>query len=177
MKRSAERGFTLVEIMIVVAIIALLAAIAIPNVLRGRTTANESAGIGNLRALISSLEMFRSVNNDYPVAATWVAQMYPAGVPAFGPPSFNLAMTGQTVQGFNYTYTALPAGCTDVLNNCTDYTVSAIPQTWAGTAVRSLVADSTGVVRHCVGTAQGQTADATGVGQDATIDTGAANCD
>ena len=56
MIRSTARGFTLVEIMIVVAIIALLAAIAIPNVLRGRTTANESAAIGNMRAIISSLD-------------------------------------------------------------------------------------------------------------------------
>ena len=177
MKRSTERGFTLVEIMIVVAIIALLAAIAIPNVLRGRTTANESSAIGNLRALVSSLEMFRSVNNDYPKDTSWVAQMYPAGVPAFGPPSFNLAMTGQTVQGYMYTYLALPAACTDAANDCTNYTVSAIPQTWGGTGVRSLVADSTGVIRHCTGTAQGQTADPTGAGQDNTIDTGAANCD
>ena len=78
---NRERGFTLVEIMIVVAIIALLAAIAIPNVLRGRTTANESAAIGNLRALISSLEMARSVNQVYPLdvaANTWLVAMYGA---------------------------------------------------------------------------------------------------
>jgi len=65
-RRQARSGFTLIEIMIVVAIIALLAAVAIPNVLRGRTSANESAAISNLRALVSSLEMYRSVNNVYP---------------------------------------------------------------------------------------------------------------
>ena len=109
MNRRAERGFTLVEIMIVVAIIALLAAIAIPNVLRGRTTANETASIGNMRALVSSLEMFRSSQAAYPtVAQTWITAMFPGGgLPAFAPPSFQLALEtagGGLVQGYDYRY-------------------------------------------------------------------------
>ena len=152
MKRSAERGFTLVEIMIVVAIIALLAAIAIPNVLRGRTSANESAAIGNLRALVSSLEMFRSVNNAYPLTANWLANMYTTPDPDFGPPSFAHAMDGTAcppaaasacTQGFQYTYTSA-AG--------TVYTVNANPDVLGNTGTRSFFADESGVVRHCTGT-------------------------
>ncbi len=154
--RQSERGFTLVEIMIVVAIIALLAAIAIPNVLRGRTSANESAAIGNMRALVSSLEMYRSVNNAYPAngATDWRDQMYGTDcaaatvpVPDFGPPSFcNTAAGGNTaatglVQGYKYTYTGVAGGAT--------YTMQATPLTLNNTGTRSFRADETGLIRHC----------------------------
>ena len=162
MTRSTERGFTLVEIMIVVAIIALLASIAIPNILRGRTTANESAAIGNLRALVSSLEMDRSVNNAYPILATWQATMYGADClagtapdPDFGPPSFCQTLTGggaaNTIQGFVYTYAGNATGDT--------YTLLAVPSTVGTTGTRSFFVNQTGLVRHCqsppVGTAGG----------------------
>ncbi len=172
-----ERGFTLVEIMIVVAIIALLAAIAIPNVLRGRTTANESAAIGNLRAVLSSLEMFRSVNNTYPLTTTWKASMYGADClvgtqpdPDFGPPSFCHAtelMTvaaPRTVQGFIYDYLADAAG--------NSYVVNAHPATPGTTGTRAFFADQTGLLHHCTAAALADRA----VSTDPTIDAAPAAC-
>ncbi len=132
--RRSERGFTLVEIMIVVAIIALLAAIAIPNVLRGRATANETAAIGNMRALLSSLEMYRSVNSAYP--SNWT-QMSAAN-PAFYPQPYQVMPS--TVQGYIYAYGNFDANT---------YNLTAVPSAATGSGSRQFWTDQTGQVRHC----------------------------
>lgn len=62
MKR--ESGFTLIELMIVVAIIAIIAMIAIPAILESRKAANEKAGMSAIRTIMSAEETFRQVNGD-----------------------------------------------------------------------------------------------------------------
>src|SRR6267142_2305795 len=57
-RTSNKAGFTLVEIMIVVAIIGLLAAIAIPNFVRARTTSQTNACINNLRQMDGAVQQY-----------------------------------------------------------------------------------------------------------------------
>ncbi|MDP3041231.1 MAG: prepilin-type N-terminal cleavage/methylation domain-containing protein [Candidatus Omnitrophota bacterium] len=67
MMRRNRKGFTLVEIMIVVAIIALLAAIAIPNLMSAKRTANTAAAKANIRALSTAAEVYATGHNgNYP---------------------------------------------------------------------------------------------------------------
>lgn len=72
-KTNRKSGFTLVEIMIVVAIIGLLAAIAIPNFVKARTTAQTNACINNLRQIDGAKEQWalenRAAEDATPTAA------------------------------------------------------------------------------------------------------------
>lgn len=64
-----ERGFTLIEMMIVVAIIAILAVILIPNFARARAQAQSAACIANLKTIATALELYYTDNQTYPAAA------------------------------------------------------------------------------------------------------------
>jgi len=74
---SLKAGFTLVEIMIVVAIIGLLAAIAIPNFVKARTTAQQNACINNLRQIDAAKQQWALETNQKPSASPSSANITP----------------------------------------------------------------------------------------------------
>ena len=74
---TGKAGFTLVEIMIVVAIIGLLAAIAIPNFVKARTTAQQNACINNLRQIDAAKQQWALETNQKPSATPTSANITP----------------------------------------------------------------------------------------------------
>jgi type IV pilus assembly protein PilA len=67
---SKQRGFSLIELLIVVAIILIIAAIAIPNLMRARIAANESAAVGSLRVLNTAAATYSTAYPKVGYAAT-----------------------------------------------------------------------------------------------------------
>lgn len=131
-KRIGRKGFTLVEIMIVVAIIALLAAIAIPNLLRARLNANEAAAISSLRTISTACESFRAAQN--PVT-------YPANIAALSganPAYIDATLGTGTKQGYTFAYT---------LVNANQYTCTATPVTANVTGIRVFFVNESGGIR------------------------------
>jgi type IV pilus assembly protein PilA len=61
---SSRQGFTLIELMIVIALIAIIAAIAIPNMLSARKSANEGAAIGHLKTITNAQHIFSVSDKD-----------------------------------------------------------------------------------------------------------------
>jgi type IV pilus assembly protein PilA len=65
--KKGQKGFSLIELLIVVAIILIIAAIAIPNLLRSRMTAYEASAVGSLKAINTSAVMYASIyGNGFP---------------------------------------------------------------------------------------------------------------
>src|SRR5882757_8395636 len=112
--RKMQQGFTLVEIMIVVAIIALLEAIAIPNLLRAKMTSNDALAKATLRAMSTAAESFGTANNgNYPANE--------AALTGATPPYLNTAYCALSpVAGYNYDCTGMSTG---------GYTIIATPVT------------------------------------------------
>ena len=124
------KGFTLVEIMIGVGIIALIAAIAIPNLLRARIMANETVAKATLSAIGKALEMYYSINSVYPNAEADILS------PNSSPPYLSTSFDGQTIKGYQYNYQLGGAA----------YTVTATPQSCGVTGQKVFTVQTNNVI-------------------------------
>jgi len=103
-----RKGFSLLELLIVVAIILIIATIAIPSLLRSRQAANESAAVGNLRNLNTAQVSYSSTNGTYGS----MADLINAGLvdDRYDNPNFNGFVHTVVLSGANRNYTAYATG-------------------------------------------------------------------
>lgn len=127
--RLWQRAFTLVELMIVIAIIALLALEAIPSLLRSRISTNDAVAQSTLKSIAMALENYMVVNGYYPDSTNSLL-----GV---SPPYLNKDYFAGTHSG--YTYTA------NISNY--SYTVRAIPNVAGQTGTTTYTVTTGGVLQ------------------------------
>lgn len=131
MKGRKQKGFSLIELLIVVAIILVIAAIAIPSLIKSRQTSNESAAVGSLKTMNTALFRY---TQQCPTG-------YPAALTSLGPGAGDctasqdldstLGVATPAKSGFNFTYTPGAANAAGIVDS---FTINADP--WSATSAR-----------------------------------------
>jgi len=144
-----QKGFSLIELLIVVAIILIIAAIAIPNLLRSRIAANEASAVGSIRTLNTA---------EVTYASTYPNMGFTCTIANMGPPAGTAAATSSTAglidsvlaSGVKSGYTFALTGCTAAGSTTINVTYQAtgVPTAAGQTGQRAFCSDQSGVIKY-----------------------------
>ncbi|PYV28947.1 MAG: pili assembly chaperone [Acidobacteria bacterium] len=143
--KKGTQGFSLIELLIVVAIILIIAAIAIPNLLKSRMAANQASAVASLR----------TINTGEVTYASTYTSGYSADLVSLGPASsgagtaasaglLDSVLAAGAKSGYSFTYAATSDGS----GHYTTYTVNANPSTAGTTGSNYYFTDQTNVIRQ-----------------------------
>jgi prepilin-type N-terminal cleavage/methylation domain-containing protein len=152
--KSRHDGFTLIELLIVIVIIGIIAAIAIPSLLRARVSSNEAACIADIRTVLTGESAYRSANGGhYDVISclgspgTGCIPSYPPAAPTFLDPV--LATLGPK-SGYQRSFTPgpppAPIPIVSSPSSIDGFVYLGVPVTPNRTGVRGFAGDDAGVI-------------------------------
>jgi len=141
--RNKQKGFSLIELLIVVAIILIIAAIAIPNLLRSKIAANQASAVASMRTLNTSASLYSS---SYGVLPTAISQLGGTGaVTSTNSEFIDTVLASGTKSGYTFTWSG--GGSTGA------YTLNADPVTQDTTGTVHYFTDTSLVIRSNATTA------------------------
>jgi type IV pilus assembly protein PilA len=138
-----QKGFSLIELLIVVAIILIIAAIAIPNLLRARMAANESSAVESMRAINTGMISYQS---SYPTLGYAATLANLGGASPCVPSSTSACIIDSVLAGgvkSGYNFTAVGTGGPPAVS----YYATAVPISVNQTGIRSFCSFEDAVIR------------------------------
>ncbi len=139
-RRAGQRGFSLIELLIVIAIILIILSIALPQMSKSRMNAQEMAAIREVQTINQAQIQYQSQFGQF---ATSLAQLGPPASAGGteGPDAAGLipaSLASGSASGYNFTVTPTPQG----------YAVSAVPKQFNSTGRRTFYSDQSGITRQ-----------------------------
>lgn len=140
---TKQKGFSLIELLIVVAIILIISAIAIPNYLRSRMQANEASAVGSVRMINTAAVTYAStyVANGYPANLADLGGVNPCVATATGACLVDNTLAAGTKSGYSFVWIG------DGATPSVAYTLNATPLVVGSSGQRMFCTDQAGVIR------------------------------
>lgn len=158
-----QKGFSLIELLIVVAIILIIAAIAIPNLLRARIAANEASAVGSTRTIVTTnTQFYTTYGQGFAPAIANLGGATPCAAAYANACLIDPILTTGAKSGYNFV--DVPnTGAGTVVAPYTAFEVNATPQNVGSSGQRAFCADQSGVIHYnltgvAVGTGAGSCA-------------------